>query len=307
MTDSPQSERLLTKSVLSYLLEPLPPFADSWRMKALEGQARMAFANVAIVGLARNCAGPLRQNLQRAHVIGTGCRSWRLHIETNDNTDSTVAVLDDFCSRNPQASYRDQTLNRQQFGAEFAGPRTIALAEYRTACQQWVRDHAADACYVIVVDFDAWGGWSLDGVRNGFGWLTELPGAYGMATVSLMEHPAAVTDESGVTRLAPSWMHYDAWALRGIGQARNYWDDYTAGFGGWKFQWLPPVGSPPVLVSSAFGGMAIYRTEAYLAGTYDGATDCEHISMHRTMAEANGQHLYLNPSMRTVMRWCDGG
>jgi hypothetical protein len=267
----------------------------------------MAFAKCVIVGLARNCAGPLRQNLQRAHAIGEGCRSWKLHIETNDNTDSTVAVLDDFCQRHPQAIYRDQTLNRQQFSAEFAGPRTIALAEYRAACQQWVRDHASDADYVIVIDFDAWGGWSLDGVRNGFGWLVELPGAYGMASVSLMEHPAAATDTSGVTRVMPSWLGYDAWAMRGVGQARNYWDDYTAGFGGWKFQYLPPVGSPPVLVSSAFGGMAIYRTEAYLAGTYDGATDCEHISMHRTMAEATGQHLYLNPSMRTVMRWCDGG
>jgi hypothetical protein len=69
------------------------------------------------------------------------------------------------------------------------------------------------------------------------------------------------------------------------------------------------VGSPPVHVVSAFGGMCIYDTYAYLKGTYDGA-DCEHVGFHRTMAERTGLRLYLDPAMRTVMHWMeptDGG
>lgn len=99
-------------------------------------------------------------------------------------------------------------------------------------------------------------------------------------------------------------MHYDAWALR----LNSAWDDYTSGMGGWKHQWLPPVGSPPVPVVSAFGGMAIYDTYAYLKGTYSGK-DCEHVPFHVTMAEQAKGRLYLDPAMRTVMHWMtdDGG
>ena len=105
----------------------------------------------------------------------------------------------------------------------------------------------------------------------------------------------------GETQLIAAWLHYDCWALR----LNSYWDDYTNGLGGWKHQWMPPVGSPPVLVSSAFGGFAIYRNEAYLAGTYDGTRDCEHVPFHKSVAKATGQHLYLCPSMRTVMHWME--
>ena len=307
MTDSQQSERSHSVLMPRHLIEPLEPFEPLFRQRVIEGQVRLALSKIAMVGLARNCAAPLKANLERVKMLGEKCRAWRFHCETNDNTDATTEVLAEFCGTHPQASYRERTLNRQQFSAEFAGPRTIALAEYRTACQQWVRDHAADADYCVVIDLDAWGGWSLDGVLNGIGWLVELPGAYGMASVSLFQHPAAATNGDGETKLLPAWMHYDCWALRGVGQARTYWDDYTAGLGGWKYQWIPPVGSQPVLVSSAFGGMGIYRTEAFLAGTYDGATDCEHVTYHESIAKATGQHLYLNPSQRCIMRWLDGG
>ena len=65
------------------------------------------------------------------------------------------------------------------------------------------------------------------------------------------------------------------------------------------------MGSPPVRVCSAFGGMAIYRTAAYLKGTYDGTKDCEHVPYHDSVARATGQALYLCPGMRTVMRWLE--
>jgi len=123
--------------------------------------------------------------------------------------------------------------------------------------------------------------------------------------VSLIEYPQLTMGEDKQPKLAKGWTHYDAWALR----LNSAWDDYTAGLGGWKHQWIPPVGSPPVHVVSAFGGMCIYDTYAYLKGTYHGR-DCEHVPFHQTMAERTGLRLYLDPAMRTVMHWMepsDGG
>lgn len=275
-----------------HLLYPLEVFGDRFHELHERGMHVMQNARIAVVGLARNCAGDLRRNLETM-ALQLRLSDWRLHIETNDNADDTDQVLADFCRRHRQATFTSQRLNRQQYSTEFAGRRTHALAEYRDACQRWVRANAADSDYTLVVDWDMRGGWSQAGLHVGFGTLDATPIAFGMASVSLLYWFEALSRQA-------SWVQYDAWALR----LNSTFDDYTAGIGGWKHGWLPPVGSPAVPVVSAFGGMAIYRTADYLAGTYDGS-DCEHVPFHASIARATGRSLYLCPSMRTVMAWAE--
>lgn len=281
------------------LMYPLPAFAAAFHEQANAGTRLASRSKLAIVGLARNCAGHLDRNLGQLEQLAGDARQWCLHIEANDCTDDTLCVLTAFAHKHRQATFHYQDYRRPQLSAEFAGPRTIALAEYRDACQRWVRECAADSDFVVVVDWDMWGGFSTLGLMTGLAWLNEMPHAYGMASVSLFEH------DFGDGR---RFVHYDLWALRGVGQADCYWDTYRNGYSGFGYAWLPAVGSPPVLVASAFGGLAVYRTAAYLQGTYDGTTDCEHVTFHRSIAAATGQRLYLNPSQRSVMHWMtDGG
>ena len=270
----------------SFLLEPIPEFADEFARLAEVGRNALAESRVVFTGLARNCEGPLGNNLHRVEEYGAACGEWRLHIETNDNVDGTVGVLEKFCGRWPLASFRNQTLNRQQFSAEFAGPRTVALAEYRAACQAWATAQRADI--VVVMDFDAWCGCPLANFYAGVGQWYESPTMFGMAAVSLLQ--ARVQDKL-------TWMHYDCWALR----LNSYWDDYTSGVGGWKHHWLPAVGSPAVPVCSAFGGLAMYDPCEYAKGIYDGS-DCEHVTFHRSIASGR-MTMGLCPSLRMLMRW----
>ena len=51
-------------------------------------------------------------------------------------------------------------------------------------------------------------------------------------------------------------------------------------------------------MNSAFGGLCLYRREAYLAGVYEGG-DCEHVFHHKAMQKA-GYQLFLNPGSRYV-------
>ena len=283
------------------LIYPLQQFAADFAWHVDEGTKAFADAEVVFVGLARNCGQHLAHNLHRLELLVQGCRSWRLHIETNDNDDDTDQVLTDFCAAYRQATFTSQRLGRQQFSAEFAGPRTQALAEYRTACQRWVQENSCGADFVVIIDWDAWGGWSHSGVLHGLGRLMRTQDACGMASVSLIQHRMMQVDANGKAAPHTSWIHYDAWALR----LNSTWDDYTAGCGGWKHSWIPPVGSPPIPVVSAFGGLAIYDTYAYLKGTYDGS-DCEHVTFHATMAERTRKRMFLDPGMRTVMHWLEG-
>jgi hypothetical protein len=285
------------KAIPEHLVLPIPEFRELWQDRVDAGAAELAASSIAVVGLARNCAAPLHANLSRLQAVTDAASEWRLHIETNDNQDATDQVLADFCREHSRATFTSQRLGHRQFGAEFAGPRTVAMAAHRSTCQQWVREFAADSRYVIAIDFDAWGGWVHEGLLNGLGWLALTPQAFGMASVSLFEWNFANGRQ---------WAHYDCWALR----LNSTWDDYTAGQGGWKYGWLPPVGSPPVPVCSAFGGLAVYRTADYLAGTYDG-TDCEHVPFHASIAALTGRTFFLNPSQRCIMQWLpeatDGG
>lgn len=280
----------------SRLWWPHEPFDESFAWHSSIGAKRAKTARVAVVGLARNCADRLAQNLKQAENLFDQFLGWQLHIESNDCEDDTLSVLHDFCAERPNATFHYQILGRQHCPNEFAGRRTIALAEYRDACQRWVKACAKDADYVVVIDFDQWGGWNDQGILNSLGWMLELQGAYGMASVSLFQWDFGN---------GPQWAHYDQWALRGLGQPNCYWDTYQNGYSGWGYSWLPPVGSPPALVSSAFGGLCLYRAAAYLAGTYDGTSDCEHVAFHQSIAKATGQHLFVNPSQRTLMTWLE--
>lgn len=269
------------------------PFAVEYAAQVGHGISWLTTQRIAIVGLARNCAGPLAENLERVLPLCRMAKSWHLHIEANDCEDDTLQVLTDFSRQHPRMTFHYQDLGHVEFGAEFAGRRTEAMAMHRTACQQWVRSLEVPPDLVVVIDWDLWGGWNEHGFLNGLGWLWQMPEAFGMASVSLFQHDFG----NGV-----NWYHYDLWALRGVGQVGCYFDTYQNGYGGFGYAWMPPVGSPPVLVSSAFGGMAVYRTAAYLAGTYDGS-DCEHVPFHRSIAEATGQRMYVCPGMRTVATW----
>lgn len=293
---------MTTRTIPESLIYPFDEFADAHNRAADKGREILSESSVAIVGLARDCEQPLSANLHRIEAMLHEFKDWSLHVESNDCIDKTADVLADFCFKHSShASFRYRALSRERYSSEFGGRRTLALAEYRTDCQEWVRERANGCDYTIVMDFDMHGGWSYRGLLAGFGFLAGMNDAYGMSSVSLAEHPVPTLNESKEPVIRKCWTHYDAWALRGVGQDDCYWDAYTAGFGGWAHHYLPPVGSQPVIVSSAFGGMTIYKTGDYLSGRYEGSKDCEHVSFHKSISQTSGGRLYLCPSMRTVM------
>lgn len=284
---------MVTVEMPARLWQPIMEFEPSYQAMAKIGFDVLRQSHIAIVGLARNCAAPLRNNLETMAETGSRSAGWRLHIESNDCADETAEVLHEFANKHDEASFCYHDLGHGEFGHEFQGRRTEAMAMHRTVCQTWVRNLVPRPDLVVVFDCDLWGGWNTTGLLNGIGWLSKTLNAFAMSSVSLFEY------DFGPGR---DWYHYDLWALRGLGQQDCWYDTYQNRIGGWAYTWLPPVGSPPVLVSSAFGGLAVYRTSDYLAGTYDGS-DCEHVGFHRSIAQSSGRSMYICPSMRTVPMW----
>ena len=274
---------------------PPEEFAADYASKVGWGRMHAGKVPVAFVGLARNCRERMLQNLAIIERLRCEFASLTVHVVENDSTDGTGDALLAWCDSREWATCDTQTLNRKHRPAEFEGPRTRDLAEYRTMCQDAVRRGPVPR-FVVVLDFDC-PLWSEDGLFHGIATLASDGGAYASASVSMAEHNVvSIHEGQPVNRVA--LIHYDAWALR----LNSFWDDYQTGFGGWKHHWLPAVGSPPVPVCSAFGGLCIYNASAYLRGRYSGE-DCEHVTFHRSICDGTG--VLVNPSQRTMMRYIE--
>lgn len=260
---------------------------------AVERGERVAnLCDVTIVGLCRNSQPWIQFNTRRIEELGERFANWRAFVYENDSVDGTAEYLRDWAATCDRATVETVRHDRPMLSHEKTRRRTVALAEYRGRCQAWAREHApaSGSHRVIVIDLDTWGGWSDAGVMNGLWHLEQTPGAAGMASVSSIE-VGVPSHPDGRMRI-----HYDAWAYRA-----NHWTEHDMT---WFPHWWPPVGSDPVPCRSAFGGLCIYRPDAFFAGTYTGE-DCEHVTFHRSIRKTAGLSMFLNPSQRMVMNWME--
>lgn len=264
-------------------------FASVYADATCEGALVAARSKVCIVGLARDIAGILPSSIKRVADTVRHFAEWKAFVFENDSTDGTKEILTQWAADKPDNVVVHLVNNGRPHLHGFERDRVVAMADYRNRCREMVREHMPDADYVLVLDLDAWGGWSVHGIINGIGWHSRMPEAGCMASTSLFKHPGTMVDGRN------PWCHYDNWAYRWLG--------WTARIGPWFTFWLPPPGAPPIEVNSAFGGCGIYKTQPYLECEYSGDNgDCEHVNFHRTMKD-KGWTVHLNPAQRCVMTW----
>jgi hypothetical protein len=251
------------------------------------GRGVAADAKLCVLSIARNAMPYLENTLPLLETAVAPFREVKYYVYENDSTDGTDKVLDEFASTRPWMTVEHASLGRPDLRG-FEEDRTIALAEYRNRCRLWAAANAADFGFFAVLDMDPMGGFSPGGLLNSVGWLAHhssdtRKNPAGMASLSLF---AEIGDE-GELRLA----QYDAWAAR-----LNWWEDRRSHV--WFHSLLPPVGSEPIPMNSAFGGLTVYRRDAFLAdGVEYVGGDCEHVALHRSMKRA-GFQMYLNPGCR---------
>jgi hypothetical protein len=266
------------------LLPPDEEFAEEYAHAVRVGREIAAERSVSFVMICRNSQPWLRQTLALIEGAGSCFKSWSAFAMENDSADNTKEVLKEWCDHGQRCASLNMNY-RPHLSHTMTQERTVALAEYRSDCQWWVRNRDP-VDYVAVLDSDSWGGFSVDGLMTSVAHI-ETEGWWGLASYSWAEA------QHGGRRLP---IHYDAWACRWTwwGQRSHHW----------FHAWLPPVGSRPVEMNSAFGQLALYRSDAYLRGRYSGET-CEHVPFHRSIAEHPETigRFGLNPSSRCVSFW----
>jgi hypothetical protein len=265
-------------------------YAEAYAAMVRTGVQTASETDVVIVAICRNALPALANTLPLMALTGSLFRSCRGYIFENDSDDQTPAVLDKFGELCSWVTIEHATLGGID-SRGFEPERTRRLAYCRNKCLEWVRDNAADTTWTIVLDTDPAGGFSPEGVLNSVGHFASL-----MTSASPLQ-PGGMAAYS-LYRTAEGIAHYDAWAARPV----CWWRDRRNEIGfNWFSAFMPPVGSPPCPMNSAFGGLAVYQTKAFLSGGYTGE-DCEHVGHHRRMREA-GYQMWLNPGCRYIAVW----
>lgn len=289
----------MSRDAVTIRLNEFPPdsvlpvdeeFADDYALDVQDGCEIAAESSVVFVGMARQIADVLPVTIHRLEEIGSRFRQWNAVVVENDSTDGTKGVLESWRDARAGGVIVDcRDLGREHLHG-FERLRVERYAEYRNRYREIAANAFPRADYVIAVDLDPWGGFSLDGVMHSLAMFGELPEAACMASTSLYR---ARTDAGKLT-----WAHYDLWALRMYGPRPR--------FDPWQPLWLPPPGAKPIRVVSAFGALATYIARPFYEAQYrsiDG--DIEHVGLHLSLADS-GWQCYLNPASRVVMHWLQG-
>jgi hypothetical protein len=252
------------------------------------GRDNAALYKLAVVMIARTSCPHLRNTLSLVGELLDG--PWRktaFFAYENDSADETPDVLAEFCGRRGDACLVSESHNTPDERG-FEPERTHRLARARNHCAGWVAKNAGDFEYVCVLDSDPHGGFSVDGVYNSLGWYAVY-----QSSPAAVRKVGALASFSLYVEKAEDYCvaHYDAYAAR-----LNWWEN--RGSNTWFHSLMPPVGSKPIQMNSAFGGLCLYTRDAYRSLRYEGG-DCEHVLAHRAM-HAAGHTLALNPGSRYV-------
>lgn len=275
----------------------LPEFSETYYSKINSGKSFLLNKQIVVVGLVRNLEHILYANINSILNIKQYCPRTHFFLYENDSSDKTVSILKK-CKKNiSNFEFRSESLDLKSFDHQTLESklelksieRTTNLANHRNVCLSYIRDYLPESDFTIVMDMD-FEKFSLDGILNSFGWLSEN---YADALVGTSFQLKNLFNQEH-----KNLWNYDCWAYRG-----SWWDDlqkYSNTYGYdpmlWFGFWQLPIGSQPIQVNSAFGGIGIYKTQHYISVEYEGY-DCEHVCLHKNLKNKYPNYkLCINPS-----------
>jgi hypothetical protein len=251
---------------------PCAPFYRERHAEAVDrGRKRMAESRAVFCGLARDVADVLPDNVRRLAAIGRLFADFGVVVYENDSHDATPDLLAAWQAADERVVVRSERLGVERFPPLRDLARSAWLARCRNRARALALEHFGHFEWVIVVDLDLLG-WCPNGIASSFG-----------------GEPFDVMGSNGLSFWRGRPTYYDAWALRTLDDPEPL-DSRDV-----QFAFLPR-GTPPEPVRSCFGGLAIYRMQAFRAACYAGH-DCEHVCLHEAMRAAGHGEIFLNPSM----------
>jgi len=257
-------------------------------------------ATIKFVGIAKDAAPYIDRNICLAKSIGEEFAYYDIFIYENDSKDNTVDILQSHgnaymqyvSETRPDLAYvRDDSPEIDPFHYK----RCVKLAEARN---KYAELDYSTFDYVCVIDWDIKGGWWIDGFFNALTSLNYMPNCGAVSTFGAVGVGADDTDVKNLED-AERILMFDSFAFR---HSRSPEQVNIQNVGSANYL-KAMVGADPVQVKSNFGGLALYKQEAFVGRRYEakhweplvGDVDCDHVCLHRQMRE-DGYTIYCDPT-----------
>jgi Glycosyltransferase sugar-binding region containing DXD motif len=245
------------------------------------GRDQQAHSSITIVTLLHDRVDLALYLRARCEALLQRFQSGRVLVLCDDSTDGTERVIADWSRARPNVVMNVPAPRLDPRQSSFSRMARLRNALFERLDAEPMTD------VVAVLDGDLEGPLSLDGVAHSVALLSEPRGPAGVAALG-------VNNWVGLPLLLPflGYGYYDPLAFReGTWERRSSDAAIRCRLAGLR------RGDEPIRVNSAFAGLALYRGDSVRGLRYDEAThDCEHVSLHRALAERGGQ-LVLNPSL----------
>ena len=263
-------------SLMNILKKPRKPIAES---------------TILLAGPVRNASAQIENDFERLLASLDQFKNVFCFIVESDSTDDTVARLENFSRKFPNFSY----LSVGDLSKKLS-KRTDRIAY----CRNLIIDAVANDPKYQEVDFIA---------------MADMDGMNGLVTREKITECWEVEEPWDVITANQLGEYYDVWAL-----SHPYWNPMDCWEQKRKLEDIlgdkvaqniavgckqSPIDPRADLieVDSAFGGLGIYKREAFLAGRYagtdnqaDGIDVADHIPFHRDL-RTKGFRIFINPAL----------
>ena len=253
--------------------------------------------NVIICGIVRDCDKNLSRNIPVIEKIASYFKNYQVVLFENNSKDKTKDILKQWEKKNTnirvfindfdESKYKNIPIP-DGFNPAYSKRRIQKMTDYRNLYLEYIEKNNLNADYIIIVDMD---------VRN-----IDIKGVITSFGTSQQWDAIAANSHS----LSPKFQkrQHDTYAL--IEDEKDMLPQTEKMIDENRISWASLQKNMPFIrVSSAYGGLAIYRFEAIknlrykiinnLAGGIE--VRCEHFSLFQQMKEKGYDKIYVNPNM----------
>ncbi|WP_170787323.1 glycosyltransferase family 2 protein [Ruegeria lacuscaerulensis] len=249
-----------------------------------------------ILGVVRNGGESLTETLLRIEQLRAQLDSSRVIIATNDNSDNTDDILQDYAAMSAGVDIL--------FLDSMAGlfeERVERIAAARNTVLEHLLTSSPIHPLTLVLDMDG-PNTQMDPIQVLNAAVRQVPQWDAVFANSL---PAYY--DLYALRCA-GWCEQDPWrelaALKRPRMFRSVWWRRMQRKIIYSRQYSMPPDTPMIEVDSAFGGLGLYKTEALHGATYrprdeTGHVTCEHTTLHLSLRNA-GKRLFIDPGLTAL-------
>ena len=262
-----------------------------------KGRLRTNSLRVLIFGMVRDCSKTLQHNISAIEAIGSHFADYRIIVLENNSKDRTKEVLQEWQQQNNKVTAYLNDFDEEKYKLipadenyfkYFQINKLQKYYDYRNYLKQIVDEVDFESDYSLLIDMDV-ARIDVKGVITSFGsdidWDAVTANGYSYSpTLKRRYHDTFALCEYG--------MEDKKQTLRMI-------KDYQSVFSYMR------KGMPFIRVYSAFGGIAIYKTEAIKGLRYEPFFNnygqvqvrCEHFALFNAMAKKGYCNVFINPNM----------